>query len=367
MKLYLYLSGFLLFNFLINCESSSQDESSSSIRNMIDTVGFAHHAEQMDSVMTQITTLFSERLRERKEAIKISESTSWKMAISPHDDYAYASFMYPLVSDNIKAKTIIIFGVAHKAATLGLKDQIIFDSFSVWQGPYGPISVSMLRNELISALPAEYYVVNDSMQAIEHSVEALLPFLQYNNRDIEIISILVPHMNFERMTVISQSLTNALYRATVHRGWNWGTDYALLISTDAVHYGDEGWGGKNFAYYGTDANGYKDAIEHEYEIMYSCLTGALSQEKIKCFCAYTLQPDDYTKYKWTWCGRYSVPFGLLTAYYLQDLADKKLQGVLLDYATSIDHEHLPVKHLNMGTTAPAYKRHWVGYAAIGYK
>ena len=72
-------------------------------------------------------------------------------------------------------------------------------------------------------------------------------------------------------------------------------------------------------------------------------------------------------YKWTWCGRYSVPMGLITSYYLTKKFNINLSGLLLGYATSIDHQTLPVDDLVMGTTAPANIHHWVGYAAIAYK
>jgi hypothetical protein len=57
----------------------------------------------------------------------------------------------------------------------------------------------------------------------------------------------------------------------------------LLISSDAVHYGDEEWGGNNYAPYGTDSTGNAQAVAHELEIIRTCFTGALTQEKIERF------------------------------------------------------------------------------------
>ena len=82
---------------------------------------------------------------------------------------------------------------------------------------------------------------------------------------------------------------------------------------------------------------------------------------------YTIDDNNFKDYKWTWRGRYSVPFGLLTSFYLQKLFDIKLTGTLVGYATSLDHPHIPVSDIGMGVTAPANIRHWVGYPAIGYK
>lgn len=43
------------------------------------------------------------------------------------------------------------------------------------------------------------------------------------------------------------------------KGLEWGRDFCIVISTDAVHYGDKEWGGKNYAPYGTDSAGYAKA------------------------------------------------------------------------------------------------------------
>lgn len=292
--------------------------------------------------------------------------TACKVIITPHDDYSYVGYLYPKVLSKIKAKTIIMVGVAHKAKQMNLESQIVFDSYWNWKGPYGPVRVSTAREELIGNLSPEIFQVNDSIHRIEHSLEALIPFLQYFNRNIEIIPILVLYMSFTTMDKISEPLAKAIFTVANDRKWNWGTDYAIVISTDAVHYGDEDWGEKNFAWFGTDSLGYLKAIEHEFEIIEN-LSGELLPGKIESFCKLTVQDTNFREYKWTWCGRYSVPFGLLTAFHLNRMIDgKTIAGSLVGYSTSIDHLPIPVKDIGMGITAPANFHHWVGYAAIGY-
>ena len=290
-----------------------------------------------------------------------------KVIISPHNDYAYVGSLYAATLQSIEAKTVILFGVAHKARLLGLVDQIVFGSFDYWQAPYGNVKVTGMREEIIEDLPVEFYIVNDSMQQMEHSLEALIPFLQYYNREVQILPILVPYMSYERMLEIAEHLSVAIQKATISKGMKWGKDFAILISTDAVHYGDEGWGGKNFAVYGTDSTGYADALDHEYKIM-NTLSGDLHPDKLKSFCDFTVDEKDYKAYKWTWCGRYTVPMGLLTAFNLNEATgDKPLSGSIIGYSNSIKHPELEVNDLRMGKTAPANMRHWVGYAALGYK
>ena len=347
---------------LFGCQSSVK-HLESNIRPLADTVGFAQHNWQMDSIINRIDQL----LDQKPEMAKIHYEGTPKVVICPHDDYAYVGPLYPAALSNIHAKTIILFGVAHKARLLHLENQIVFDSYDHWKGPYGPVKVSDTREEIIQNMPVDLFQVNDSMQRMEHSVEAIIPFLQYYNRNVEIISILVPYMSFDKMNEIAEPLAKAIKKATLNKGLEWGKDFAFVISTDAVHYGDQDWGESNFAFYGTDSAGYAMAITHEQEIM-DTLSGKLNPGKIQAFCNFTVDEDDYKKYKWTWCGRYSVPMGLLTAYDLnEDAGYEPLMGTKIGYSNSIDHPALKVEDIGMGFTAPAGKHHWVGYAALGYK
>lgn len=339
---------------------------------MVDTIGFAHEAWQMDSIAQRIVRYQGDRLNRIFQDIPASSNEPWKVVISPHDDYSYVGFLYPAALSYIKAKTVIIFGVCHKARLMGLENVLVFDNYEKWESAYGKINVSEFRDEMIRKLPGEYYVISDSMQMLEHSVEALLPFIQQHNQGVEIISILVPYMSFDRMNEISKVLAEVLYNIAEKNKFDWGRDFALAISSDAVHYGDKDWGGSDFAFYGSDTAGYLKAVYHEYEIIDNCLVGELSSEKIKRFSEYTVNDENYKSYKWTWCGRYSIPVGLLTAFYLNEKytnnkALKPMLGYEIGYATSIDHEHIYVDDLEMGVTAPANIAHWVGYAAVGYR
>jgi len=339
------------------------------LRDLADPVGFAHMASQMERVMERIAAQDGERLEQILESNAVSPSDRWRMAIAPHDDYAYAGFMYPLVLRNVRAPTVIIFGVAHRARQLGLEDQLVFDSFTHWRGPYGDIAVSPLRAKIMAQLPEGSYRVSDEMQQMEHSVEAKLPFLQRANRGVQFVPILVPYMSFWRMNELALPLAHAVAAIMRDERIDWGSDLALVSSTDAVHYGDEGWGDRNFAFYGSDERGYARAVQHEQRIMSDCFDGELHPERIERFTRYTLADHDHREYKWTWCGRYSVPFGLLTAWHLQQLLRARpLDGTILGYATSLEGQCIEVDDLDgMGVTAPATLRHWVGYAAVGFR
>ena len=368
-RIYLMLIAFFISAiFIIGCNNGQKENTDKEIqvRQVVDTIGFAQYDWQMDSLMAMIEREQGKKLDE-KLSYSGFDNTAWKVVISPHDDYAYVGYLYPAVLKKIEAKTIIIIGVAHKAKKLNLEDQLIFDSYDYWKGPYGNVKVSGFRNEIMNQLPKDIYQVNDTMQKIEHSVEAIIPFLQYYNRDVEIVSILVPYMSYGRMEKIAGPLANAINKVAKKKNWQWGEDFAIVISSDAVHYGDEDWGGKNFAFNGIGCKANEETKFHEYDIM-KTISGPLRVGQIKKFTEFTVQSNDHREYKWTWCGRYSVPLGLLTAQKLNNLySEDPLFGTAIGYLNSIDHPALEVEDIGMGTTAPAFDNHWVGYVGIGYK
>jgi AmmeMemoRadiSam system protein B len=337
------------------------------IRPLVDTVGFAQYAWQVDSVLARISRYQTDALHQVRDTAGIDSTTCWKLAISPHDDYAYVGYLYPAVLQPVKASTVILFGVAHKARQLNLENRLVFGSYDAWKAPFGPVRISALQNKILAKMDTTLYVVNDSMVKIEHSLEALVPFLQKFNPTVEIIPILVPYMSFSRMQEISVPLAAAIHEGMAGEGKEWGKDFMLLVSTDAVHYGDQDWGGLNYARYGTDTTGYLEANAFEHEIIRNTLIGPILPERVEQFTRYTVEESDYHMYKWTWCGRYSVPMGLLTAYELQDAFHLALSGRFIGYSTSIADPVLPVTDLGMGLTAGASLHHWVGYAAIGYE
>jgi AmmeMemoRadiSam system protein B len=329
--------------------------SDNSVRQLVDTVGFAQYPWQMDSLMARIG----------RTGWKKTEADPWKLAICPHDDYTYVGSLYPELLQNIEASTLILIGVAHKAARMGIEDSLVFDNYSCWKGPWKNIPVSPVREELLKQLSGRFAIVSDTLHKVEHSVEAMIPFLQYFNHDISIVPILVPAMNPDRMENCGKALATAVRRVAKKHGWEWGKDYAIIVTTDAIHYGNEDWGGSDYAFFGCDTIGNLTALDYEAEIIRKCLTGKITQENFRLFNLYTLKIDNYKEYLWTWCGRYCVPVALYASYFLND--SQPLSGDLVGYSTSITSGHIPVDDIGMGRTAIATDCHWVGYAAIGYR
>jgi AmmeMemoRadiSam system protein B len=325
------------------------------IRHLVDTVGFAQYAWQMDSIMARLD----------RRGWKKEDGLPWKLVICPHDDYTYVGKLYPELLQNVKAKNLFLIGVAHKAARLGIEDSLVFSTFTHWKAPWKDVPVSSANEETFRLLKGRFAVVKDTLQKVEHSLEAMIPFLQYFNRDISIIPILVPAMSPDRMQECGKALADAIRKVAIRHKWEWGTDFAIVATTDAVHYGNQDWGGVDMALFGCDSVGNAKALQHEDEIIRKCLTGNITQENFRLFSTYTLKSDNYKLYKWTWCGRYSVPVALYTAYFLNN--SKPLNGTITGYSTSITSDHVPVDDIGMGRTAIATGCHWVGYAAVGYR
>jgi AmmeMemoRadiSam system protein B len=342
-------------------------------RGQMDTVGFATTAEQMDAVRFQCEKLAEARRKELYQERGWSDETAFIAGVCPHDDYYYAGRLYSLLIPHVKANTVVLFGVFHKARVFDCKDRLVFDSYRTWRGPYGPVNVSILRDEILRRLPLEDYTVDNDMQMVEHSVEAIVPWLQAYNRDVEIVSILVPYMGWDTMDRLAADLSDALAAVIAEKGWKLGRDIALISSADAIHYGDAGWGGQSYADFGTDVEGYKRAVARDMGLADDLLCGPFGGEadraKLKDFLYRCVNPEDVTDYRITWCGRFSVPFGLDVASRLTNaLESSPLKGTLLGYGTSVGEQSLDLEGLApLGATAPNNLHHFVGYAAIGYE
>jgi len=340
-------------------------------RGQMDVVGFAVNAGQMDEVVRQAEKYAAAR-REQLRRDGLDDEKAFFAAVCPHDDYYYASRLYALLIPHIRAKTVVIFGVFHKARVFGCRDVLVFDDFKTWHGPYGKVRVSPIREQIIAALPKDSYVLDDDMQTVEHSVEAIVPWLQAYRRDVEIVSILVPYMGWQRMDELAEQTAEALAETVRRNGLRLGKDLAIVCSADAVHYGDVGWGGKNYAPFGTDVEGYSKAVERDLELaklLCGPFRGDSGRGKLKEFLYTCVDSLDVTQYKVTWCGRFSVPFGLDVASRLKlALGRGPLVGRLLDYGTSVSEASLDLDKIpGLGTTAPNNLHHFVGYAAIGYE
>lgn len=338
----------------------------------MDKVGYTHSAAGIEKVVAHATRLEAGPLASRRKELGLTPRTVFSGAISPHDDYQYAQRVYVHLYPHIKARDVVLIGVAHKAKLFPKTEgKLVFDAFDAWRGPYGPVSISPLRKDLLAGLRKQAgrdaVIVHDKLQTVEHSVEAMVPFLQHQRRDVRIVSILVPYISWDRLAQLAQATAHVLANTMKARKLALGRDVAILISADLVHYGDQEWGGKTYADFGVDKKGYEQAVLRDCDMVDDHLLGKVSLEKLKDL-YHKLVKEDFHEYRITWCGRFSIPFGVaLLKQTAEQLGQPQPKGVLLSYGTTIDPGRSDPGVKGLGVTAPAHLRHWVGFAAVGYR
>jgi AmmeMemoRadiSam system protein B len=329
-----------------------------SIRPIRDNVGFCWQPDEMNMLMKYLSS--------HADKTANFPSANLVAAISPHDDYLYAGSVYYPLYKLIKTKEVVIFGVTHGTVRKAMNDPknvLILDDYKYWHGPYGNVSISPLREIIKNKLNKNDLMVSDKAQDIEHSIEALVPFLQYYNRDIKITPIMVTQMPFEKMEQVSTELSKIISGYIKQNNLNLGKDIFFLISTDADHYGRDF---DNISY-GEDKKAHEEATANDKRIAKETFDGILTNNKIK----------NLTKELWgtpsdnppspVWCGKYSVPFGLLTtSKIIKEVDNKNITGELFKYSDTWTEGVIPIKHTNLGTTAPFSLKHWCGWLSAGF-
>lgn len=328
--------------------------STDGLRGQQDGVGFALTAEQMAQVAA-----FS-REGPPPEGFGCSPKGTVLGALCPHDDYLYASRMYRTALGPITAKTVIVLGVFHKWRAFSLKDLLIFDPYPAWRTPDGPVPVSALREAVLTRLPESDWVQQAAPHDAEHSVEPIVFWLRHENPRVEVLPILVPTMDFPRMKELAAHLADALGSVLRERGIGLGRDVQVVISSDAVHYGTD------FDYVPFGEGGPEACLlarAQDRHLMREFLRGRVTEKKARGLFEKLVDPKDPGRYRIPWCGRFTLPFGMLV---LRNLSQATpLRAVPAAYAASVDgpEPHWPG---GPGRTAPAHLRHFVGYPAAWF-
>ena len=152
------------------------------VRGLMDTVGFVVEEAPAEDVVSTAVDLEHEGLAAQDRRLGMAPDEGFIGGICPHDDHLYASRVYVHLTERITAPRVLLIGVFHRAKLWGLRERIVFDAFDAWHGPWGEVEVDPMRDELIRALPSTSYVVDNAMHCREHSLEAIVPFLQRGHR-----------------------------------------------------------------------------------------------------------------------------------------------------------------------------------------
>ncbi|HOX24888.1 MAG TPA: AmmeMemoRadiSam system protein B [Candidatus Krumholzibacteria bacterium] len=335
------------------------------VRAQVDTVGFATTWTDMQAVVA------ASRAAEGLAAMGDAGRTACLAAILPHDDYLYAGRTVVHALPYLQAPRWVMIGVCHACRRAGVRDQLLFDASEAWRVAGRDWLVDeALRDELRDRL-GSWAVEAADRHAAEHSLESLLPWIGAAVAEPRFVPILVAGMEFDTLREAAGTLAAALAAICRERGWQPGRDLALAISADAVHYGCEGWGATGYAPFGCDERGHAAARQQDLTLADATLAGPLDDAGIASYVRLVWNParpsDPADPYRITWCGLYSIPFGLtVLCRWLDATGAAACRGELLRYGDSVSDGRLDLPAARLGVTAPATLAHWVGYPALVY-
>ncbi|MBC7349172.1 MAG: AmmeMemoRadiSam system protein B [Candidatus Aminicenantes bacterium] len=326
------------------------------VRPIRDDVGFCWNPDSMKILIEYLASQEKEKF----------DSKGLVAAISPHDDYLYAGRLYYPLFNLIRTREAVIFGVTHgtvRTEIKGLDSLLILDDYELWPGVLKPVEISPLRSYLKAHLKADYFTVNNRAHQLEHSIEALIPFLQYFNPEIKITPIMVAPMPLEKMKEMAADLSRVITAYLKENKLQPGRDIFFLISADGNHYGKD----FNNLAFGEGQEAWEKALAFDRNLIASYLTGRLDDRKIAGLTG-ELWGKTYLDYKSSyWCGKYSIPFGLLTVQRVMEKSTgRQTSGRLIRFSDTYSEGVLPLKKIGLGTTAPFSLRHWVSFCSIAY-
>ena len=334
----------LIYPLLLSSIALAQD-----VRPIRDDVGYCWDPAQMKHLVEYLASVETDSLPQE----------GLVAGISPHDDYLYAAKVYYPLLRAMRAKEVVVFGVTHGTVRKEIgnpQNVLILDSYKTWHGLTGNVPISPLREFIKSRLDTSFFMVSNKAQQLEHSIEAMVPFLQYFNPGFRLTPIMVTAMPFLRMDTISASLAGIIADYAKKEHLTPGKDIVFLISSDANHYGMD----FDNTPFGEDEPAHRKATDQDVHIAKSFIAEEVEPQKI-------LGLTEQLKTV-VWCGRYSVPFGMLTAEKaMKSLTGRGLTGRVVRYSDSYTGGVLPLYQMGMGTTAPFSLKHWVGYlSAVFY-
>jgi AmmeMemoRadiSam system protein B len=326
------------------------------VRGRIDSTGYALRASQMARVWELSAS------PPAPDSFAPSPAPGVAAVICPHDDFAFAGRVYRRVLPLVTARTVILFGVFHGYRRFGEHDRMVFDPYRAWTAPDGEVPVSPLREALLARLPREDWTQDAAAHDAEHSLEPLVCWLRHIRPDLEIVPIIVPASRFERLQALADHLGSALQAELRARHWQLGRDVAIAISADGIHYGPD-FHQELFGVGGLAA--YEQAVAKDRGLLTGPLSGTLTVPNIRTLYETYVDPDAPDTYRWTWCGRFSVPLGLLT---LERLTRDSggATGHAVAYGTSVGWPELGLRDIGMSPTAPSNLYHFVGYPGVAF-
>lgn len=325
-------------------------------RGRIDSTAYTGRPDQMSAVWERATQ------PPAPDSLAAAPASGVAAVICPHDEFAYAGRVYRRVIPLVTARTVILIGVFHRYYRFDERDRWVFDSYRAWSASDGPVPVSALREALMRRLPRADWTQDSVAHDAEHSLEPLVVWLRHAHPEVEIVPILVPGAPFDRQRELADHLGAALAAELEARHWRMGRDVAIAISADAIHYGPDF---RQTAFGAGGPEAYRAAVEKDHSLMAGPLNGPLTVDKIRTLYETFVDPEHPDIYRWTWCGRFSVPLGLLLLERVARAGGGAV-GHPVAYGTSVGWPELNLRDLGIAPEAPCNLYHFVGYPGVAF-
>ncbi len=144
--------------------------------------------------------------------------------ISPHAGYMYSGPVAGAVISRVKFKdTFVIMGPNHTG--MGRRFSIMTEG--AWRTPLGEVEIDSELGK--SILAASSHLQEDEVAHLqEHSIEVQIPFLQYFNRDVKIVPIILAPADGATYKEIGRGIAKAIK--------DLNKEVVIIASSDMTHY-----------------------------------------------------------------------------------------------------------------------------------
>ncbi|MBD1399142.1 AmmeMemoRadiSam system protein B [Pelovirga terrestris] len=162
----------------------------------------------------------------RQLATFVSEEDQQQAAavVLPHAGYGYSGDVAGDVISRIRVPhQVILLGPNHH----GSGKQMAVSAVDAWATPLGDVAVAAaLRSHLLDEVPQ--LELDDSAHQQEHSLEVLLPFLQYVQSQLQVVPIAITHSSPAQLIELGAGIARAIN--------NWNEPVLLIASSDMNHF-----------------------------------------------------------------------------------------------------------------------------------
>jgi AmmeMemoRadiSam system protein B len=144
--------------------------------------------------------------------------------VLPHAGYVYSGDVAGAVISRIRVpKQIVLLGPNHH----GRGKQMAVSTADAWTTPLGDVPVAAdLRTHLLDEIPQ--LELDDRAHQQEHSLEVLLPFLQYVQPQVEVVPVALQHSGPTQLIELGAGIARAIK--------NWKEPVLLVASSDMNHF-----------------------------------------------------------------------------------------------------------------------------------